>query len=228
MKEMTLPKDRPWKDRSRVIASLHSDAYSILGLKIKFLVLDEAHMYAKKFTSLTHKAIKALHYERCFVLSGTFVPDKWWEVFGMLDFLPKPHPFDTPAKFWRAFGSSSARGRLVAPTPTKRLRLIKFLQMCVVSRPATINELPPTQLAQISFPLSYREATMDTWWSLRFLFALKLREDMKDIQVSEENSKALSHALRAQQYCGCPAAVSEDVRRCYGGNMCHDVQPMSW
>lgn len=211
-----IPKpERPWKDNARITASLHSEAYDIMDFSIKCLILDEAHQYAKRVSSQTHKALMALRYERCFVLTGTPIPDKWYDTFGLIHFLPRAHPFSTPAAFWKAFGSHVDGKRRNRPPASKSQRLKKFLLAITIARPASVLNIPNYEKHEVDFALSHRESTLDIYWTIKFLFALRLRgeEDVKDIDKGGKNGKALALSIRAQQYCACPAIVPEEAQK---------------
>lgn len=212
--ERTSKNERPLGAGPCITASLHSGAFHTMQISIRFLILAEAHFFVKKVDSHTHLALKALRYERCFVLSGTFVPHKWSEVFGIMDFLPQPHPFDQSVQFWKSFGSHGDGGRRAYPIPTKMNRLIKLLQARVMSRPAPVNTIPGMQKHTSNFNLSSREAALDIWWDIRFLFVLKLKEDVRDIEKSDGDGEALSQWQFGNKInCTYLAIVPENVKR---------------
>jgi SNF2 family DNA or RNA helicase len=138
--------------KRRHVNALFSTVHRELGIPIRHLILDEAQ-YVKNPTGRTHKAIKALYYARVFLLSGTFLPNKWYDIFGLIDFLPG-HAFETRKQFMKAFARKDASGAYCEPSRSKRNRLVKFLQAIVVSRPATLMKLKGMKKQYYDFKLN--------------------------------------------------------------------------
>jgi SNF2 family DNA or RNA helicase len=110
------------KDGAKPInLSLYSAVYANRLLPITHVIVDEAH-YGKDIEGSTHKAIKRLYRTCTLLLSGTFMSNRWDDIFALIDLLPG-HPFDTKADFERTFGNDSNR-----PLPAQFNILVKFLQ----------------------------------------------------------------------------------------------------
>ena len=77
----------------RPTCALFSDLYRKMKKPIKRLVLDEAHR-VKTTRGARHKAVQALYFDSCLLLSGIFVDNRWEELGALLQFL-KGHPFLT-------------------------------------------------------------------------------------------------------------------------------------
>ncbi len=63
--------------------SLFSDLYTIVGLPIRHLILDEAQ-YIKNWETGIHRAIKALVYTRFLAVTGTPITNRWWDIYGIM------------------------------------------------------------------------------------------------------------------------------------------------
>ena len=158
------------RTKKRHVNCLFSQVYRLLSLPIKHLVLDEAQA-AKNPESITHEAIRHLYYDAIFLVSGTFISNIWYGIYGFVSLLPG-HPFKEREDFTRVFGRRKPGQIYLDPSPSKRNRLVKFLQAFVVSRPATLLQLEEIERATCSFRLSDRDANMAAYHAERFLKAM--------------------------------------------------------
>lgn len=124
----------------RPSAPLHSEVYKALGLPIRCFFMDEAHNL-KNEDGETHLAVKAIPAQFRFALTGTIFPSRWSDVFALASFL-SGHPFGTRNAFQKAFAQQVGTSTITEPSGSKRRRLDRFLQACVVARPVTVLELP--------------------------------------------------------------------------------------
>lgn len=195
-------------------ASLLSPVFRILNQPIRHLILDEVQ-FLKKSSGVTHEAVKQLYASRTMLLSGTFIPDKWSDLFGVLQFFPRAHPFNTLKAFRKAFGTKDGDDRIGNPTISKRNRLIKFLQAITVSRPASILQLPDLKETTVRFELLEDQELQVAFWAMKFARSLKMSDseaDTSDILSSDKKRAALAHAIRSQQYCASYSTVPQYVR----------------
>ncbi|KAK1771312.1 hypothetical protein QBC33DRAFT_591435 [Phialemonium atrogriseum] len=125
----------------RVKASLFSKLLKETGSSICFLVLDEVQN-ALRDQGKRHAAIKGLSYSRGLFLSGTFMPDRWYEIHEILALMPRPHPFMAPRLFdaiFRPWESDRQFDRLESQTRIAYSnRRIVFLLPNFVARPAAV------------------------------------------------------------------------------------------
>lgn len=81
------------------------------------------------------------------MLSGTFMPNTWDQVHGLLRLIPGV-PIDRKIDFDKNF--TGIHGH---PTVSKRARLIKLLEGVVIARPATVLELPGVTILKCEFAI---------------------------------------------------------------------------
>jgi SNF2 family DNA or RNA helicase len=199
--------------KRRHVNALFSQVHRELGLPIKHLILDEAQ-YVKNPIGRTHKAIKALYYARVFLLSGTLLCNKWYDIFGLIDFLPG-HPFKTRRQFMKAFARKDASGAYCEPSRSKQNRLVKFLQAIVVSRPATLLKLKGMKKQYCDFELNDDDQAAVVFHTKMLVDSLKKRDDsdiyLGDLSTNGAKTRAMFHAIRAQQYCANPCLIKGRV-----------------
>ena len=190
--------------------SLFSDLYTILGLPIRHLILDEAQ-YIKNWETGIHKAIKGLVYTKFLAITGTPITNRWWDVYGIIS-LMKDTPLPTPGDFWRVFGNQyHRRGE---PPPSKLPRLIKFLMMMTVSRPASLMELPGLEIKEQPLELKAMDEDMVLIYTKLFLDTLRKRghsTNNQNFRTAGSAKRALIWATRAQQFAAHPQLVDNDT-----------------
>lgn len=121
----------------RPASALYSDVYELLGIPICCFVLDEVQV-VKNTSGKTYKAVRAFKSRFKFCLTGTPFANLWSDVYSPVSLLPG-HPFDTRARFMKAF--ANAGNHRERPVGSKEKRLIKFLQGLVISRPVSMLDL---------------------------------------------------------------------------------------
>ena len=199
--------------KRRHVNALFSQVHRELGIPIRHLILDEAQ-YVKNPITHTHKAIKALYYARVFLLSSTFLGNKWYDIFGLIDFLPG-HPFKTRRRFMKAFARKDASGAYCEPSRSKQNRLVKFLQAIVVSRPATLLKLKGMRKQYYDFELNDDDQAAVVFHTKPLIDSLKKRDNsdryLGDLSTNHAKTRAMFHAIRAQQYCANPCLIKGHV-----------------
>ncbi|KAI9764333.1 MAG: hypothetical protein M1839_005964 [Geoglossum umbratile] len=165
--------------------------------------------YAKKEHGVTHKAIKSLYYSCIIMLSGTFLSNKWHDVFGVLDFLPG-HPFQTRRSFMHTFGTRFDRA-WVDPAPTKQARLVKFLMAITIARPSELLKLPSKKVMAKEFRLGEKQANMVFHYVSKFFECLRIEGVTagRNMIQNDKAMKAMSFAVRAQQHAAHPALIKQ-------------------
>ena len=196
--------------QKRPDAPLLSSLYRQLDLPIGHLVLDE-EQYVKNPNSLGHQAIKGLFYKKLLIVTGTPMPNRWFDIYGCIDFMMN-HPFPRYSDFLRCF--SDLEMNRAGPPPSKLPRLIKFLMEVTVSRPASLLKLPG--LETLSKPLDLTEKDFDcvVLYTKLFLDALKAGgHATRDatFRTSTKATKALIFATRAQQFAAHPELVEAGI-----------------
>ena len=199
--------------KRRHVNALFSQVHRELGIPIRHLILDEAQ-YVKNPITHTHKAIKALYYARVFLLSSTFLGNKWYDIFELIDFLPG-HPFKTRRRFMKAFARKDASGAYCEPSRSKQNRLVKFLQAIVVSRPATLLKLKGMRKQYYDFELNDDDQAAVVFHTKPLIDSLKKRDNsdryLGDLSTNHAKTRAMFHAIRAQQYCANPCLIKGHV-----------------
>ncbi|KAH0544431.1 hypothetical protein FGG08_001458 [Glutinoglossum americanum] len=192
----------------RPTLSLFSELYRDLDMPIRHIVLDEVQ-YAKKEHGVAHKAVKSLYYSRNIMLSGTFLSNKWHDVFGVLDFLPG-HPFQTRRGFMHTFGTRFDRTWL-DPAPTKRARLVKFLMAITIARPSKLLKLPGKNVVAKEFKLGEEQANIVFHYVSKFFECLRFEGITagRNMIQNDKAMKAMSFAVRAQQHAAHPALIKQ-------------------
>ena len=145
-----------------------------------------------------------LFYDRIFLLSGTFVSNKWYDLYRPFDFFPN-HPFKSRTRFLKAFGRKDASGTYLEPTPSKRNRLAKLLQAFMVSQPATLLNLKILENSTLTFTLptslinlGLHSTPKSLWISLKKGTRSEIYAG--DLSMNDAKSAAVFHAIRAEQY----------------------------
>lgn len=179
--------------------SLFSSLYRELERPINHLILDEAQL-VKRPDGMTHLAIKELYYRKAILLSGTFLANRWSDVYGLVDYL-KGHPFESFADFMSVFGLSRFDEGYGRPPVSRQRRLIRFLQAFTFARPSSLLDLPGMKTNMVRFPLDAAAAERVIFYTKRFYDLLRDSRLEGNKQLAAAcRRKALMSALRAQQY----------------------------
>lgn len=195
----------------RPILSLFSDVYEDFGFTIRHLILDEAQS-AKKLTGLTHAAIKSLSYASVIMVSGTFLANRWTDVYGLIDFLPG-HPIDSMSTFLRIF-ATKVEGKWRDPPSTKQNRLIKFLMAFTIARPSSLLALPGLVISTRTFTIPFQSSDMVLYLTKKFYDELKKAGSagvVESILTNDRANKALIYATRAQLHAAHPLLSDEEA-----------------
>jgi hypothetical protein len=99
------PRDIPDYDR-RLAACLFSPVGSLIGGGCNHLILDQGHV-GKDATSRIHSALFHLPKRITWILSDSFLDNKWSGAFGICRLLPGEHPFKVSVAWSRAFAEWS-------------------------------------------------------------------------------------------------------------------------
>ncbi|PNS16785.1 hypothetical protein CAC42_4749 [Sphaceloma murrayae] len=198
---------------------LFSEYYHQISLPIQHVIIDEAHV-VKKPNGNTHAAVKNLYFDEIFLLTGTFLPNRWYNVFGLMTLIPG-HPFRSIKNFCEAFASKDGTGRTYARLPQEggRSRLIKFLRCMVVARPGALLELEAIRIQNFYFCIDDKTSGDVDFCSEMFIN--NLREPGKggrsipivaDLDRSSNKAAALGYASTAQMLAAhadllCPGFV---------------------
>ncbi len=185
----------------RHVNALFSHVYKEFGFPIRHLVLDEAQ-YAKNVLTKTYDAIRHLHYERIMLLSGTFLANKWYDIFGFVSLIPG-HPFQDFHQFMKTFAHREENGYYSSPSVSKRNRLVKFLMSFTVSRPVSVLNLPPLTREYHDFQLTEDEEAEVAYRVEKYLMLLSFSGKKQVFQRnnSDGGKKALQQAVLAQLQC---------------------------
>jgi SNF2 family DNA or RNA helicase len=198
------------KDGAKPInLSLYSAVYANRLLPITHVIVDEAH-YGKDTEGSTHKAIKRLYRTCTLFLSGTFMSNRWDDIFALIDLLPS-HPFDTKADFERTFGNDSG-----SPLPAQFNILVKFLQAIVIARPNSVLQLKDATIIDHPFRLSEDDEDevyfqMILWY--RAMQRLGYKKDTSAQEAKDASQRALQLVNRAQVCAGHSLASDSLVSR---------------
>lgn len=187
----------------RHISALFSHVYKELGLPIRHLVLDEAQI-AKNVSTKTYKAVRHLYYDRIMLLSGTFLANRWYDIFGFVSLIPG-HPFDDFQQFMRTFARKEQSGYYSSPSVSKRNRLLKFLMVFTISRPVSVLNLPPLSREYHDFKLTDDEEAEVAARVKKFLRLMSMSSKEQVFHPSsssrQQGQKALIQAVLAQLQC---------------------------
>ncbi|UQC85522.1 uncharacterized protein CLUP02_11020 [Colletotrichum lupini] len=121
----------------RVNHPLDGHAMSLFGLTIPLLIVDEVHGL-RNIKSISHKAVLSLKYDAFLGLSGTPIPNRWHDIYGILEFMPG-NPFDSFESFVACFGT------IINGAPSRECdaeSLAIVLDAFLVARPQSVLDLP--------------------------------------------------------------------------------------
>lgn len=150
------------------ILCLYTEMYSFLDLPFPHVIVDDAH-HGKEEDGLMHQAVKELFRRNTLLISGTFIANRWSDIFTFVDLIGG-HAFGDKEQFSRCFGDDS----LVEPQPVKFPRMVKFLQRLVLSRPNSVLDLKGHHIYEQLFTLNAMESKHSNYWLLKWLRALSL------------------------------------------------------
>lgn len=167
------------------------------------MILDEVH-YIKNHESHSNEAILALPVKRAYGLSGTILPNQWYDSYGIMRIL-KNHPFTDEDIFMKTFGSSVSKKDeknrqktiVVDPTPLKVNRLVKFLLGKVIRRDPDLLRLPHIMISDIEFELNEPCLAESNHHFQRYIECQKGKERGRD--NGSRSKAALAALIRAQQ-----------------------------
>lgn len=184
------------------------DIYQARNQPIRHLVLDECQAI-KKEQSMTHKAVKALHYSILAALSRRFIANKWYDLYGVLAMMPAGNPFAKRSDFHRVFANPF--NRFADPPPTRVSHLVKCMMGFAVARPSSILHLPGLSKQTYGFDLETADMLMVLFYTK--IFAESLREAKRDysnvhgVLTNSSSTSSMIHATRAQQWAAHPALL---------------------
>ena len=182
----------------RHVNALYSHVYHEVHVPIRHLVLDEAQ-FAKNITTRTYDAVRHLTYDRILLLSGTFLANRWHDLFALISLIPG-HPFQDYEQFLKTFAHKEDSGYYSTPSVSKRNRLVKFLMGFTISRPVSVLSLPPIKREFYDFVLTADEEASVAEYVRRFVQAMSTAS-RTPMSYSGNEKKALLHAVLAQLSC---------------------------
>ncbi|EXJ57118.1 hypothetical protein A1O7_07462 [Cladophialophora yegresii CBS 114405] len=191
----------------RHVNALFSHVYDELGFPIRHLVLDEAQ-FAKNVLTKTYDAVRHLHYERIMLLSGTFLANRWYDIFGFVSLIPG-HPFKDFQQFMKTFAHREENGYYSSPSVSKRNRLVKFLMSFTVARPVSVLKLPHLSREYHDFQLTDDEEAEVAFRVEKYLMLMSFsgRQQVFQPSNSDGKNKALQQAVLAQLQCANRALI---------------------
>lgn len=167
-------------------------------------VFDEVQI-AKNEDSGTWHALKNIEYTYSLSLSGTIFANCWSDGFGPISFL-KNHPFDTRAKYSRAFANRHSSSNIARPTISKENRYVKFLQGILLSRPTSLLDMPELNIERTIFwILDQEDISMIMYLVKQFYDSLRTA-GLTTLAVTDtgkrDRQRAIFFATTAQQIAG--------------------------
>ena len=194
--------------KRRQTLSLLSPIYRLMDVSIGHLILDEGQ-FVKNDKSQTHLAVKALRYQKLAVLSGTFVANRWYDIYGMWSLVPGENPFTLRSDFHRIFGNSY--NAQLDPPPHRVDRLIKAMMPLVVARPSSILDLKGLDISVHQFSLDRADMEMVVYFTKLFVESLRKAKryytDVNGILSADKTQRSILYATRAQQYAAHSALI---------------------
>lgn len=193
----------------RPTCSLLSSIYKSMNCPIQRLILDEVQ-YIKNIEGKRHAAVKALYVREYLALSGTFLSNKWVDLYGILDIF-RGHPFATIRDFMHSFSTIRTTSRADQPSATQLRILQKFLMGFVIARPDSLLELGQMELHHVEFTLGSTEQEDVLLYTKRFYDSLAVEnlDEDEDVTNSEKTRQAIAHATRAQQQAAHPQLMEK-------------------
>lgn len=193
---------------SPVKASLFSQLYKDYRLPFKHVAFDEAQ-WGRDTEGITHQAVKALYRCCTLLISGTFIANRWFDVYHFLDLLPG-HPFKDNKAFDRAFSKDRAR-----PPKTQFDNLIRFMMAFTVARPNSVLNLKGATIQHVDFALDDDEEREVTFWIMKWYRTLHaLKHGHQKSKKSAEDHEAVQRSMRLvqrAQILACHRLISEQA-----------------
>ncbi|KAF4780876.1 hypothetical protein HER10_EVM0003842 [Colletotrichum scovillei] len=177
---------RPW----RVGFPLCAETMDAFGLQFPIIVLDEAHK-VKNHSSETHIAIRNLKYSKVLAVSGTAFPNKWHDIYGMIDFLPG-NPFESFDHFVKCF-STLINGRPGNTCETDEI--LAFLDSFFVARPQSVMSLRGLEEHLVEAPLSTGKSISIALLADEFYRLARMRSDNDE---DNDTTAAFAKAVEAE------------------------------
>jgi hypothetical protein len=205
------PRDIPDYDQ-RLAACLFSPVGSLIGGGCNHLILDQGHA-GKNATSRIHSALFHLPKRITWILSDSFLDNKWSDAFGICRLLPGEHPFKVSVAWSRAFAGMVNR-KYQEPSVSKRNRLIKWLQGFTICRPANSVELPPCDFHNETFLLDPDAEALVGGLAFKFMreFQRRGHSSFVNLTKSDKTPRALIYATRAMQAAASPIITPEKAK----------------
>ncbi|EFQ35879.1 uncharacterized protein GLRG_11070 [Colletotrichum graminicola M1.001] len=97
---LPLKYQKPW----RVTHAANKETMRLFGASFPILILDETQEVNNHKAEL-HSAAMTLPYDAFLGITGTFVPSKWMDIYGLIKILPG-NPFDSFEDFMKCFAQS--------------------------------------------------------------------------------------------------------------------------
>ena len=189
--------------KERHVNSLFSHVYKELNLPIRHLVLDEAQ-FAKNIATKTYDAVSNLWYERIMLLSGTFLANRWHDLFGLISLIPG-HPFTNPQQFMKTFAQKEEDGIFTKPSKSKINRLIKFMMAFTIDRPISLLNLLPLKRQYHDFSLDATQEANVAYFVAKYLRLIKTANKTSVFAASasstQNKQKAMMQATQALLCC---------------------------
>jgi hypothetical protein len=118
----------------RPTAALHPFFWKLIGVPIKRVYADEAHLVNKR-EGKRHQALTELYTSSWCLMSDTLARDKWHNLSGYLDFF-KGHSFTTDEKFMRQFSLRNTDGSYSQQIGEEQMVFLqRFLEAFLIMRP---------------------------------------------------------------------------------------------
>jgi SNF2 family DNA or RNA helicase len=190
--------------------SLYSSVYKDLLLPFKHVAFDEAQ-WGKDIESKTHIAIKALYRVCTLLISGTFVANRWSDIFTFIDLIPG-HCFKDQKDFERAFTKDFAR-----PPATQFDNLNRFLLGFVVARPNSVLRLKGATIQHVEFELDEADEDAVTLWMMKWYRALHIlqqqrRNHTKPTEAELANEERIMSLVQSAQMLASHSLMSDSLK----------------
>ncbi|KAG8626905.1 hypothetical protein KVT40_005850 [Elsinoe batatas] len=195
-----------------------SDIYLGLDLPIQHLIVDEAQA-AKNPASQLHQAVTDLFFDEVFLVSGTFMANRWYDVYGLISLIPG-HPFQDIRNFCTAFACLDNTGTKYSQTPSEagKRRLIDFLQSIVVCRPGRVLDLDECLVSDYYFLMEAETVQDVVGCTESFYKAINAKENgnrpprLSDLNRASSKEAAMGWTSRAQLLASHPTLLCKDLR----------------
>ncbi|KAI8242170.1 hypothetical protein K4K55_011034 [Colletotrichum sp. SAR 10_96] len=175
-----------------------NEACRLFGHQWRLVILDEGQM-VKNPAGEFHLAAKRLFYRKLLVLSGTFMANKWYDIWGFLDLFPA-NPFPRFEGFVKTFGHIEGK----RPSETCKVEILAgFLDSFIIARPQDVLQLKGLERHKVDVTLP--DGIALTIMVLTDLFH-KMAVMSKDEpgQYASGNVAAMSKYVQASLTSFCP------------------------